>query len=250
MNALAHQVDLVPVVPLDLKLMAAFSANGRSTTLLSETVYLIHPDLHLCQTLSALLVPFNMAVVRFSSIADCLARGDLREASCLVLDLQVNDNDGTSPCKWLCPDLCLPIIFICDLPDVAGTVRAMKMGAIEVFTKLVDPAVMVKAIQVALVQNRKRRLKKAEMDKLQTRYSLLSPREREVVPLIIGGLLNKQAASVLGISLITLQVHKRQIMRKMEAESLADLVRMAIKLRIPYWRGGLSSTAFAKQRCV
>jgi FixJ family two-component response regulator len=179
-----------------------------------------------------------MEVVRFSSIADCLAMGDLREASCLVLDLQENDNDGTGPCKWLCPDLCLPINFISDLPDVAGTVRAMKMGAIEVFTKLVDPAVMVEAIQFALVQNRKRQLRKTEMERLRTGYALLSPRERDVVPLIVGGLLNKQAASVLGISLITLQVHKRQVMRKMKAESLADLVRMSMKLRLPYWRGG------------
>jgi FixJ family two-component response regulator len=248
MNALGHQVDLAPALPLDLKLIAAIPTNGLSTRPSRETVYLIHEDLQFCQMLSALLLPFNLAVLRFSSVADCLERGNLREPGCLLLDLQVHDGDRTSLRDWLYPDLCLPVIFISDIPDFAGAVRAMKMGASEVFTKLVDPLVMVEAILLALAQNRKLRLKRAEMEKLRTRYSLLSPREREVVPLIVGGLLNKQAASVLGISLITLQVHKRQVMRKMEAESLADLVRMTIKLRIPYWRGGFSSAAFATQR--
>jgi len=247
MNATGHQVDLLPTLPMACKLVAALPANGRSTISSRETVYLIHEDLQLCHMLSTLLVPFNLEVLRFSSIADCLRRGNLRDAGCLLIDLQVHESDGASLRDWFYPDWCLPVIFISDLPDVAGAVRAMKMGAIEVFTKHVDPAVVVEAIQLALVQNRKWRLKKAETAKLQRRYSLLSPREREVFPLIIGGLLNKQAASILGISLITLQVHKRQVMRKMEAGSLADLVRMAIKLRIPYWRGGLSSAAFVTQ---
>jgi FixJ family two-component response regulator len=238
MNAIGHQLDLVPALPLDSKLIATLPTNQRSTIPTRETVYLIHEDLQLCQTLSTLLVPFQLEVFRFSSIADCLKRGNLREASCLLIDLQVHDSDCVSLGDWLSQDLCLPVIFISDLPDVAGAVRAMKMGAIEVFTKLVDPAVMVEAIQFALVQNRKRQLRKTEMERLRTRYALLSPRERDVVPLIVGGLLNKQAASVLGISLITLQVHKRQVMRKMKAESLADLVRMSMKLRLPYWRGG------------
>ena len=87
-----------------------------------------------------------------------------------------------------------------------------------------------------MAQDRKLRQRKAELAKLQERYCLLTPREREVLPLVIGGLLNKQAASVLGISEVTLQIHRSQVMRKMQAESFAELVRMAVKLRIPYWR--------------
>jgi FixJ family two-component response regulator len=85
---------------------------------------------------------------------------------------------------------------------------------------------------------KKTRLKKAELKQLQERFQLLTPREREVLPLIVGGLLNKQAASILGISEVTLQIHRSQVMRKMQADSLADLVRMAMKLRIPYWQEG------------
>jgi FixJ family two-component response regulator len=96
---------------------------------------------------------------------------------------------------------------------------------------------LIAAVRAALAQDRKLRQRKAELAKLQERYSLLTPREREVLPLVIGGLLNKQAASVLGISEVTLQIHRSQVMRKMQAESFAELVRMAVKLRIPYWRG-------------
>jgi DNA-binding CsgD family transcriptional regulator len=95
-----------------------------------------------------------------------------------------------------------------------------------------------RAIRAALAQDRKLRQRKAELAKLQERFALLTPREREVLPLIVGGLLNKQAASVLGISEVTLQIHRSQVMRKIQAESFAELVRMAVKLRTPYWREG------------
>ena len=114
----------------------------------------------------------------------------------------------------------------------------MKAGAVEFLTKPVDLSALVAAVQMAFVQDRKQRRKKAEIAELEERFSQLTPREREVLPLVVGGLLNKQAASVLGISEVTLQIHRSQVMRKMAAESLADLVRMAMKLRIPYWREG------------
>jgi FixJ family two-component response regulator len=98
---------------------------------------------------------------------------------------------------------------------------------------------------LALAKDRRLREKRAELAQLNRRLSLLTPRERDVFPLTVGGLLNKQAASILGISEVTLQIHRSQVMRKMEAESLADLVRMALKLRIPYWRGECRRSASA-----
>ena len=250
MDGISHHVDLIPGMPLDAERTGVISSNRCLTARSKETVYLIHEDLRFCQTLSTLLASSGIAVLSFSSCADCLEHGKLREAGCLVLDLQLHNSGGASLRQWIDPELCRPIIFISDHRDVAAAVHAMKMGAIEVFTKSVDPAVVVEAIHIALVQNRKLRLRKAELEKLKTRYSLLSPRERDVVPLIVGGLLNKQAASVLGIAMVTLQVHRRQVMRKMEAESLADLVRMAMKLRIPYWRSGYSCAASAIQSAL
>lgn len=99
-----------------------------------------------------------------------------------------------------------------------------------------DLPTLVAAVQTALAQDRKQRRKQAELAELQARFILLTPREREVLPLVVGGLLNKQAASLLGISKVTLQIHRSQVMKKTRADSFADLVRMAMKLCIPHWR--------------
>jgi FixJ family two-component response regulator len=111
----------------------------------------------------------------------------------------------------------------------------MKAGAIELLTTPVNPRTLIEAIRVAIAHDRRLRLRRAELATLRERLALLTPREREVLPLIVGGMLNKQAASALGISEVTLQIHRSQVMRKMQAESLAELVRMAVKLRIPFW---------------
>ena len=129
-----------------------------------------------------------------------------------------------------------PIIFVSVQPDVQSTVRAMKAGAFSILAKPIDPSALTEAVGEAFSQDQKQQSKQAEMTKLQGRFSLLTPREREVIPLIVGGLLNKQSAWILGISEVKLQIHRSQVMRKMEAQSLADLVRMALRLRIPYWR--------------
>lgn len=247
MGALSHQVNLTSALPLAPQRIASVSSNRYQTPSSKERVYLIHEDQQLCQTLCAILTACDMDVTKFCSRADYLQSGQVKEASCFVIDLKQNGCGETNAHQGLASQLCAPVIFISDHPDVAAAVRAMKMGAIEVLARPVDSAVILEAVRAAIVKSRKLRQKQAEMVNLQARYALLSPREKEVVPLIIGGLLNKQAASVLGISLITLQVHKRQVMRKMEAESLADLVRIGMKLRIPYWHGSHSRKAFAIQ---
>jgi FixJ family two-component response regulator len=177
-----------------------------------------------------------MEMVSFRSAREYLEYDGRAEPSCLILDLQLPDMSGLELQRRLGERANAPIIFISDLCDVATSVNAMKAGAIDFLTQPFDSPALAAAMQTAFAENRRLRQRKAELAKLQARFSLLTPREREVLPLVVGGLLNKQAASVLGISEVTLQIHRSQVMRKMQANSFADLVRMAVKLRISHWR--------------
>jgi FixJ family two-component response regulator len=120
----------------------------------------------------------------------------------------------------------------------------MKAGAMDFFIKPFALSDLNESVRACMIRDRKRRQRNAELATLHDRFTLLTPREREVLPLVVGGLLNKQAACVLGISEVTLQIHRSQVMRKMRAESLADLVRMAVKLRVPPRR----ETQLARQK--
>jgi FixJ family two-component response regulator len=201
-----------------------------------DVVYLVDADPVFCANLSAFLAAQDMKVVTFGLAADYLAFVGRDRAACVILNIQLPDVSGLELQRQLAERTNMPVIFIGDQCDIASTVRAMKAGAIDFFTRPFDLPALMAAVRVALAQDRKAQQRKAELAKLQQRFSLLTPREREVMPLVVGGLLNKQAASVLGISEVTLQIHRSQVMRKMNAESFADLVRMAVKLRIPYWR--------------
>ena len=174
-------------------------------------------------------------VLDFRSTPEFLQFARADQSSCLILDLARQDPDGLDFQCRLAEKASPPVIFICDHQEVSYAVRAMKAGAIELLTTPVDPSLLLEAIRVAIAHDRKLRMRRAELATLRERQALLTPREREVLSLIVGGLLNKQAASVLGISEVTLQIHRSQVMRKMRADSLADLVRMAVKLRIPFW---------------
>ncbi len=175
-------------------------------------------------------------VVRLASAQEFLEYMRTDDSSCLILELPRSDHEEMEMCCQLAAKACPPVIFVCGHSDVASAVRAMKAGAIEVLTVPVDPSALMEAIQLAIAQDRNLRERRAERAKLNERFALLTPREREVLPLIVGGLLNKQAAAVLGISEVTLQIHRSQAMRKMQAGSVADLVRMAAKLHVPSWR--------------
>jgi FixJ family two-component response regulator len=124
-------------------------------------------------------------------------------------------------------------VFITGHGDIPSSVRAMKAGAIDFLTKPVDEEQLLQAINAALIRDRDARHRRAELAKLENRYASLTPREREVLPLVVRGLLNKQAAAELGISEVTLQIHRSKVMQKMRAGSIADLVRMAERLNIP-----------------
>jgi FixJ family two-component response regulator len=125
------------------------------------------------------------------------------------------------------------IVFITGHGDIPTSVRAIKAGAVDFLTKPLKEADLMRAIHAALAQDRIARLERAELAELHGRLSCLTPREREVLPLIVSGLLNKQAAAELAISEITVQIHRGRIMKKMRAGSLAELVRLAGKLEIP-----------------
>jgi FixJ family two-component response regulator len=124
-------------------------------------------------------------------------------------------------------------VFITGHGDIPSTVRAIRHGAVDFLTKPFSEAALMHAVRTAVAQDRRAHMERADFDILKQRYLALTPREREVLPLVISGLLNKQAAAELGISEVTLQLHRRKVMQKMAAASLADLVRIAEKLQIP-----------------
>ena len=198
----------------------------------SEVVYLLHPDQPVRQEVSGFLHALQMKVIEFSSGAEYLDFDGTDRAACVVLGLSLPDISGLELQRRLPQKGNPPVIFIGDHSDVVSTVRAMKAGAIDFLTMPIDPGALLEAVETAFELDLHARRQKAELAVLEERFSTLTPREREVLPLIVSGLLNKQAASVLGISDVTLQVHRSQVMRKMKADSFADLVRMTAKLGI------------------
>ncbi len=154
--------------------------------------------------------------------------------SCLVLDIRLPGFSGLDFQRQLAQaNIPIPIIFITAHGDIPMTVRAMKAGAVGFLEKPFRDQDLLDAIQVALERDRERREREAEIVVLRNRFESLTPREREVLPLIVRGRLNKQIAAEIGTSETTVKVHRGQLMRKMAAESLPDLVRMAEKIGIP-----------------
>jgi len=201
-----------------------------------DVIYLVDDDLQLSKEITEFLTALGMKVVSFASAVEYLAFAGRDTAACVILNIYLSDISGLELQQRLAERENTPVIFVSDRCDIPSTVRAMKAGAIEFLTKPVDLGTLLAAIWLALTQDRKQQQRKAELAKLQECLSQLTPREREVLPLVVGGLLNRQAGSVLGISEVTLKTHRSRVMRKMQAESFAELVRMAVKLRIRYRR--------------
>ena len=204
---------------------------------LSSMVYIVDDDAGIREALEKLLTSTGMGVVTCASARDYLRvlRPDL--PSCLILDVGLPDGSGIDLQRQLSTGNHPPVIFLTGAGDIRTSVRAIKAGAIDFLTKPWHKADLLAAIETALAQDCHVRAERVECMRLKHRHSCLTPREREVLPLVVGGLLNKQAAAELGISETTLQLHRSRIMRKMEAESLAQLVRMAGKLAVPLPRG-------------
>jgi FixJ family two-component response regulator len=196
-------------------------------------VFIVDDDRHMCEALCELLTPLGLRALTFGSAAEYggFPRPDL--PACLILDVELPDINGLEFQEQIADGDHPPIVFITGHADVPSSVRAMKGGAIDFLTKPFRQSQLMGAIHQAIGQDRVSRLKRTELTRLRQRFSDLTPREREVLPLVASGLLNKQAAAELGISEVTLQIHRGRIMQKMKAPSLADLVRIAEKLEIP-----------------
>ncbi len=198
-----------------------------------QIVFIVDDDQQMREALCELLASLDLRAVAFGSAAEYCSfpRPDL--PACLVLDVELPDINGLALHERAADGYHPPIIFITGHGDVPSSVRAMKGGAVDFLTKPFRQSELMEAIHAAIGQDRASRLERAELAEQQRRFSSLTAREREVVPLVVSGLLNKQAAAELGISEITLQNHRGKIMQKMQAASLADLVRIAEKLQIP-----------------
>lgn len=200
--------------------------------LTNELVYIVDDEANIGDALSALLRASGKRVRIFTSGQDFVDFSRHDSCACLILDLKMPGLSGLEVQKLISATTSLPVIFLTGRGDIPSTVRAMKGGAADFLTKPIDEEVLLASVDRALLQDRRNRQEAAEQAKLLARYQSLTPREREVLPLLVGGLLNKQAAFELGITEYTVQIHRGHIMRKMEAESFATLVKLAGKLSL------------------
>jgi FixJ family two-component response regulator len=195
-------------------------------------VFVVDDDHRVREALCALIESVGLRVTAYGSAAEFLEAEKPDAPACLVLDLQLPGSSGLELQRDLAAGSGPPIIFITGHGDIPTSVRAMKAGAIEFLPKPFGDKELLAAIDAALALDRKGRRERAEVAELQKHYALLTPREREVLPFVVAGLANKQTAAELGTSEITIGVHRGQIMRKMGARSLAELVRMADRLAL------------------
>ena len=212
--------------------MGMTKGQGEADTL----VFVIDDDAPVRQALTSLLQSIGLRVEAFGSAADFLKKGRIADdiaAACLILDVRLPGLSGLDfQAELAKADTHLPIIFISGYGDIPMTVRAMKAGAVEFLTKPFREQDLLDAVQLALQRDRDSRIRESAVFKTRARFESLTRREQEVFGLVTTGLMNKQIAGQLGVSEITAKVHRGNVMRKMGARSLADLLRMADALGI------------------
>ena len=196
-------------------------------------VFVVDDELAVGVSIKRLLHSVGLEARHFTSASEFLRAKRPDAPGCIVLDVRLPDLSGLDLQQELAKaNVDLPVIFVTGHADIPMTVRAMKAGAVEFLTKPFREQELLEAVQRAISRHRQTRDQRASMRVLQSRYELLTPREREVYPLVASGLLNKQVAAELNASEKTIKVHRGQLMQKMEAHSLSDLIRMAEQLGV------------------
>ena len=198
-------------------------------------VYIVDDDADVRDGLKALFESVGLRCEVFGSAAQFLTRSGAEVVSCLVLDVRLPGLSGLDVQAQLAEaQISIPVIFITGHGDIPMTVKAMKAGAVEFLTKPVREQDLLDAVGAALQRDRLRRDREDEMRDLRRRFKALSAREQEIVALVTAGLLNKQIAAKLGVSEVTVKVHRHNAMQKLGARSVADLVRMADALGLSW----------------
>ena len=198
----------------------------------TPVIFVVDDDISVRESLELLLETAGWRAETFASAEEFLSRPRTLAPSCLVLDVSLPDLNGLDLQKRIADRIDMPIIFITGRGDIPMSVKAMKAGAVEFLTKPFDDDALLKAIGDAIERSRVALGNAAEIQALRNSYASLTQRERQVMELVVAGLLNKQVGNGLGISEITVKAHRGKVMQKMKADSLAQLVAIAARLGI------------------